>query len=63
MLGFFSIFSRDDVVEVADLIVTNGTIYTSDDSLPYAESMAIGNGRIIRVGNYSSIKVVSSYLV
>ncbi|XP_019235567.1 PREDICTED: uncharacterized protein LOC109215900 isoform X3 [Nicotiana attenuata] len=42
--------------EVADLVVTNGTIYTSDDSLPFADSMAISNGRILRVGNYSSIK-------
>ncbi|KAL3516372.1 hypothetical protein ACH5RR_023274 [Cinchona calisaya] len=41
---------------VADLIVTNGTIFTSDDSLPFAQSMAIRNGRIIRLGNYSSIQ-------
>ncbi|XP_060179167.1 protein LONG AFTER FAR-RED 3 isoform X2 [Lycium barbarum] len=42
--------------EVADLLVTNGTIYTSDETLPFADSMAIRNGRILRVGNYSSIK-------
>ncbi|XP_059304717.1 protein LONG AFTER FAR-RED 3 isoform X2 [Lycium ferocissimum] len=42
--------------EVADLLVTNGTIYTSDEALPFADSMAIRNGRILRVGNYSSIK-------
>lgn len=44
--------------EGADLLVTNGTIYTSDEALPFADSMAIGNGRILRVGNYSSIKVL-----
>ncbi|KAJ8533612.1 hypothetical protein K7X08_006936 [Anisodus acutangulus] len=42
--------------EVADLVVTNGTIYTSDEILPFADSMAIRNGRIVRVGHYSSIK-------
>ncbi|TMW92076.1 hypothetical protein EJD97_013531 [Solanum chilense] len=42
--------------EGADLLVTNGTIYTSNEALPFADSMAIGNGRILRVGNYSSVK-------
>ncbi|CAI9090052.1 OLC1v1024737C1 [Oldenlandia corymbosa var. corymbosa] len=54
LTGFFNAFSIDKLG--ADLIVYNGTIYTSDDSLLYAESMAIRYGRIIRVGNYSSIK-------
>ncbi|XP_004244770.1 protein LONG AFTER FAR-RED 3 isoform X2 [Solanum lycopersicum] len=46
--------------EGADLLVTNGTIYTSDEALPFADSMAIGNGRILRVGNYSSIKELAT---
>ncbi|CAK9171043.1 unnamed protein product [Ilex paraguariensis] len=46
---------------VADLLVTNGTIYTSDDSLPFADSMAILNGRVLRVGNYSSLKDLAGY--
>ncbi|XP_031257678.1 protein LONG AFTER FAR-RED 3 [Pistacia vera] len=41
---------------VADLILRNGVIFTSDESLPFADSMAILNGRILRVGNYSSIQ-------
>ncbi|XP_029124091.1 protein LONG AFTER FAR-RED 3 isoform X4 [Elaeis guineensis] len=40
----------------ADLVVMNATIYTSDPSFPFAEAMAIRNGRILRVGNYSSVK-------
>jgi len=36
----------------ADLIVKNAVIFTSDASLPVADSMAIQNGRILRVGNY-----------
>lgn len=43
--------------EVVDLLVTNGTIYTSDAAFPFADSMAIRGGRILRVGNYSSVKV------
>ena len=43
----------------AGLIVKNGVIYTSDDSLPFIESMAVYKGRIVRVGNYSFVKVFS----
>ena len=35
----------------------NATIYTSDASLPFAEAMAVRNGRILGVGNYSTIQV------
>ncbi|XP_020534012.1 protein LONG AFTER FAR-RED 3 isoform X2 [Jatropha curcas] len=41
---------------MADLIVKNGVIFTSDASLPFADSMAVLNGRILRVGNYSALK-------
>ncbi|KAJ6934507.1 hypothetical protein NC651_009502 [Populus alba x Populus x berolinensis] len=40
----------------ADLIVKNAVIFTSDASLPVTDSMAIQNGRILRVGNYSSLQ-------
>ena len=43
--------------QVADLLVMNGTIYTSDSSLPFADSMAVRNGRILRIGDYSSVQV------
>ncbi|XP_075109582.1 protein LONG AFTER FAR-RED 3 isoform X2 [Nicotiana tabacum] len=55
-------YLRRSSSEVADLVVTNGTIYTSDDSLPFADSMAISNSRILRVGNYSSIKKLARTL-
>ncbi|GFQ03544.1 putative amidohydrolase ytcj [Phtheirospermum japonicum] len=42
--------------EVADLVVTNGTIYTSDAALPFADSMAIRGDRVLRVGVYSSLQ-------
>lgn len=41
---------------VADLLVTNGTIFTSDKSLPFADSMAIRNGRILKVGSFTTLK-------
>ncbi|KAM7472624.1 hypothetical protein LguiA_010807 [Lonicera macranthoides] len=46
---------------VADLLVSNGTIYTSDASLPFADSMAVRNGRILRIGNYSFVKELVGY--
>uniref|UniRef100_A0A5B7BBP1 Amidohydrolase 3 domain-containing protein n=1 Tax=Davidia involucrata TaxID=16924 RepID=A0A5B7BBP1_DAVIN len=46
---------------VADLLVTNGIIYTSDASLPFADSMAVRNGRILRIGNYSSVQDLAGY--
>jgi len=42
---------------VADLIIRNGVIYTSDDSLPFAQSMAVANGRVLRIGNNSFVQV------
>ncbi|KAL8125221.1 hypothetical protein AgCh_012776 [Apium graveolens] len=47
--------------QVADLLVTNGSIYTSDSSLPFADSMAVGNGRILGIGNYSSLEALAGY--
>lgn len=41
----------------ADLVLRNAVIYTSNDSLPFADSMAVRNGRILRLGNYSYVKV------
>ncbi|XP_059652002.1 protein LONG AFTER FAR-RED 3 isoform X3 [Cornus florida] len=46
---------------VADLLVTNGIIYTSDDSFPFAESMVVRNGRILQIGNYSSVQGLAGF--
>ncbi|XWS08291.1 hypothetical protein CRYUN_Cryun41cG0067000 [Craigia yunnanensis] len=45
----------------ADLIVKNGVIFTSDPSFPFADSMAVRDGRILRLGNYSSLQDLSGY--
>ncbi|KAL5570297.1 hypothetical protein UlMin_026872 [Ulmus minor] len=46
---------------MADLVVKNAVIYTSEDSLPFADSMAVRHGRLLRVGNYSSLKDLVDY--
>lgn len=48
-------------LEVADLVVTNAFIYTADQSLPYADCMAIRHGQIIAIGNYSSVRELEGY--
>ncbi|KAJ0978800.1 hypothetical protein J5N97_014274 [Dioscorea zingiberensis] len=48
---------RWDEASAADMVVMNATIYTSDPSLPFVEAFAVRNGRILRVGNYSSMKM------
>uniref|UniRef100_A0A0D6R1A8 Amidohydrolase 3 domain-containing protein n=2 Tax=Araucaria cunninghamii TaxID=56994 RepID=A0A0D6R1A8_ARACU len=42
-------------VTSAQLVIKNAVIYTSDPSLPWAESMAIRSGRILALGNFSSL--------
>eukprot|EP01018_Ginkgo_biloba_P041297 Gb_00084 [translate_table: standard] len=49
-------------VVVADLVVKNGRIYTSDPSLPWAESMAIRNNRILHIGNLTSVERAAAFL-
>ncbi|KAB1201210.1 Transcription initiation factor TFIID subunit 2 [Morella rubra] len=46
---------------VADLVVKNAVIFTSDESLPFADSTAVRNGRILRVGNHSFVQEVAGY--
>ena len=45
--------------EVADVIYTNGKIYTVDDSLPWAEAVAIKDGRFIAVGSSGDAAAVA----
>lgn len=54
--NFMNLSPRKNVLQLADFIVTNGTIFTADDSLPFAEAMAIRDSQIAAVGNYSFIK-------
>ncbi len=40
----------------ADLVLINGKIITMEDNAPFAESLAIKNGKIIAIGSNSQIK-------
>lgn len=40
----------------ADMVLTNGQIYTVDDSQPWAEAVAIENGRFEYVGNADGVR-------
>ncbi|KAK2444337.1 Amidohydrolase family [Trifolium repens] len=48
---------------VADLIIRNGVIHTSDDSLPFVNSMAVANGRVLRIGNNSFVQDLEGKVV
>ncbi|XP_078442800.1 amidohydrolase family [Wolffia australiana] len=40
----------------ADLLVWNGSIFTSDPSFPFPEAMAVRGGKILGLGSYSSLE-------
>uniref|UniRef100_A0A0D9VAB3 Amidohydrolase 3 domain-containing protein n=1 Tax=Leersia perrieri TaxID=77586 RepID=A0A0D9VAB3_9ORYZ len=48
--------SRNLGEAVADMILANATIYTADPAMPFAEAMAVRDGRVLRVGGYDSVK-------
>ena len=52
VLGFLLIGTATS----ADMVLTNGQIYTVDDSQPWAEAVAIENGRFEYVGDADGVK-------
>ncbi|KAJ1287093.1 hypothetical protein BS78_03G403900 [Paspalum vaginatum] len=40
----------------ADMVLANATIYTADPARPFADAMAVRDGRVLRVGTYQSVK-------
>jgi hypothetical protein len=44
-------------VETADTLFVNATIWTGDARRPWAQSMAVANGRILSLGNASEVQV------
>ncbi|HBG74830.1 MAG: hypothetical protein A2X25_06920 [Chloroflexi bacterium GWB2_49_20] len=42
-----------------DMILWNGQIFTVDPSLPWAEAIACGNGRIMAVGKFEELKMLA----
>ncbi len=54
---FALLFScSDSDLEKTDLVITNANIYTLNDEAPWANSLAISNGKISAIGDYEAIK-------
>ena len=58
LLGFtlISCSPEKDSANIADTIFINGNIYTVNDSQPWAEAVAVKNGKIIKVGTSLDIE-------
>lgn len=54
MLTFSSCQEKNDQT-MADLIVSNATIWTGNETTPYAQSMAIANDKIIAIGQTEEV--------
>lgn len=52
-LGFFSIAPKS---EMADIVFTNGNIYTVNERQPHAQAIAVKGGRIIFAGSNEDVK-------
>ncbi|WP_439487701.1 amidohydrolase [Algoriphagus sp.] len=57
ILGLFLISCSSEKGEPADLIFTNGIIYTVNESQPTAEAVAVKNGMILAVGTAEEIEI------
>lgn len=53
-LGGETLVAQDQ--PAADLVLVNGNIFTVDEAMPTATAIAIGQGRILRVGSDAAIK-------
>ena len=42
-----------------DLVLTNGKVFTSDDAQPWAQAIAIGGDRIVRVGSDADVRALA----
>lgn len=51
LFGGLALLSPSAAAQDADLILTGGRIWTGDTARPYAEAVAIRNGRLIAVGS------------
>ncbi|RYZ29422.1 MAG: amidohydrolase [Chitinophagaceae bacterium] len=55
LFPFFSLLCFTSNAQLADLILTNGKLFTANSSMPYAEAIAIKGDRIIAVGTTAAI--------
>ena len=55
----FGCSAREPAGEVADTVYTNGKIYTVDKAQPWAEAVAIKDGRFLVVGSDADVEAVT----
>ena len=60
LCSFCVLFSCKEDITFADSIYHKATIYTVDDSLPYAEAIAVKGDRILFIGSEKEIKKYSN---
>ena len=51
--------ATEEVLDAADVVYTNGKIYTVNEAQPWAEAVAINDGEFIAVGTKEEIAAVS----
>jgi len=56
MVGIFFSYSMAFAQSSADIVFTNGKIYTVDKKYPYAEAVAVKDGKFMEVGSAKDIK-------
>ncbi len=55
----FGACQSSSVRDAADLILLNGAVYTVDPALPWAEAVAVKEGRILAVGSSEEIRALA----
>ncbi|MEX2336093.1 MAG: amidohydrolase family protein [Fulvivirga sp.] len=60
LLGFFILFSCKEEIEVADMIIQGGPIYTMNAQQANADAIAIKGDRIIHVGTMEGVEIYRS---
>ena len=55
----FGCSAREPAGEVADTVYTNGKIYTVDEAQPWAEAVAIKDGKFLVVGSDADVEAVT----
>ena len=59
-LGGLLLVACDKKENGADVIITNATIYTVDEKNPWAEALAIKDGKIIYVGSEENVESLAA---
>ena len=52
-------FKTQETKQMADVVYTNGKIYTVDEDQPWAEAVAIDDGKFLVVGSNADVKAVT----